>query len=158
MEHHHLYVQVNKVQERCGHLLVVPRDKKSRWSYQCTEFATDLHSAFGIHAHNDAVIIHSLKFCYQCKQVMDRSILAQCQRSHYTVSTTPYEWKKHLAEECKVWQITDMSEQVDTCVSVFIFIQICNPTSPHAIHVNLTPTTSRPTKTALIKLLPKLGR
>ena len=30
-----------------------------------------------------------------------------------------------------------MSEQVDTCVSIFIFIQICNPTSPHAIHVNL---------------------
>ena len=40
MEHHHIHVQVNKVQERCrvcGPLLVAPRDKKSRWSYQCTE-------------------------------------------------------------------------------------------------------------------------
>ena len=30
----------------CGRLLVVriPRDKKSRWLYQCTEIAADLHS------------------------------------------------------------------------------------------------------------------
>ena len=84
----------------CGSLLVVPRDKKSRWSYQCTEFAADLRSVFGIDTHNDAVNIHSLKFCYRFKQVIDRSILAQCQHSHYTVITTPYEWKKHTAEEC----------------------------------------------------------
>ena len=102
MKHHHIHVQVNKVQERCrvcGRLLVVP---KSRWSYQCTEFAADLHSVFGIDTHNDAVNIHPLKFCYRCKQVMDRSIQAQCYHSQYTVSTTPYEWKKPTAEECKV--------------------------------------------------------
>ena len=59
MEHHHILVHVNKIQERCrvpGRLLVVPRDKKSSWSYQCT--AADLHSVFGIHTHNDAVNIH----------------------------------------------------------------------------------------------------
>ena len=47
MEH----VHVNKVQERCrvcGRLLVAPRDKKARQSYQCTEFSADLHSVFGI--------------------------------------------------------------------------------------------------------------
>ena len=57
------HVHVNKVQEQCrvcGRLLVVPRDKKSRWSYQCTEFAADLHSVFGIDTHNDAVNIHPL--------------------------------------------------------------------------------------------------
>ena len=80
----------------CGRLLVAPRDKKSKWSYQCTEFAADLRSVFGIDTHNDAVNIHPLKFCYQ---VFDQSILAQCHNSHYT---TPYEWKKHTAEECKV--------------------------------------------------------
>ena len=77
MEH----VHVNKVQERCrvcGRLLVAPRDKKARQSYQCTEFSADLHSVFGIDTHNDAVNIHPLKFC---KQVMDGSILAQCQHS-----------------------------------------------------------------------------
>ena len=42
----------------CGRLLVAPRDKKSRRSYQCTEFAVDLHSVFGIDTHNDAVNIH----------------------------------------------------------------------------------------------------
>ena len=47
MEHHHIHVHVNKVQEVCGRLLVAPRDKKSRRSYQCTEFA-DLQSVFGI--------------------------------------------------------------------------------------------------------------
>ncbi|KAL5517527.1 hypothetical protein EMCRGX_G003086 [Ephydatia muelleri] len=62
---------------------------------------------------------------------MDRSILAQCQHSHYTVSTIPYEWKKHTAEEC----------------------QICNPRSPQAIHVNLTPTTGRPAKTSPHKII-----
>ena len=36
-----------------------------------------------------------LKFCYHCKQLMDG---AQCQQSHYTVSTIPYEWKKHTVE------------------------------------------------------------
>ena len=68
MEH----VHVNKVQERCrvcGRLLVAPRDKKARQSYQCTEFSADLHSVFGIDTHNDAVNIHPLKFCYRCKQV-----------------------------------------------------------------------------------------
>ena len=42
-----MHVHVNEVQERwrvCGRLLVVPRYKKSRRSYQCTEFAADLHS------------------------------------------------------------------------------------------------------------------
>ena len=157
MEH----VHVNKVQERCrvcGRLLVAPRDKKARQSYQCTEFSADLHSVFGIDTHNDAVNIHPLKFCYRCKQVMDGSILAQCQHSHYTVSIIPYEWKKHTAEECQVCDITYMSKQVNTCVPIFIFIQICNPRSPQAIHVNLTPTTGRPAKTALIKSFPKLGR
>ena len=61
----------------CGRLLVVPRYKKSRWSYQCTEFAADLHSVFGIDTMMLSTI-HPLKFCYRCKQVMDRSILAQC--------------------------------------------------------------------------------
>ena len=99
------HVHVNKVQEQCrvcGRLLVVPRDKKSRWSYQCTEFAADLHSVFGIDTHNDAVNIHSLKFCYRCKQVMDGSILAQCHATLSLHSTIPYEWKKHTTEECKV--------------------------------------------------------
>ena len=122
----------------CGRLLVAPRDKKARQSYQCTEFSADLHSVFGIDTHNDAVNIHPLKFCYRCKQVMDGSILAQCQHSHYTVSTIPYEWKKHTAEECQVCDITYMSKQVNTCVPIFIFNQICNPRSPQAIHVNLT--------------------
>ena len=142
MEH----VHVNKVQERCrvcGRLLVAPRDKKARQSYQCTEFSADLNLVFGIDTHNDAVNIHPLKFCYRCKQVMDRSIVAQCQHSHYTVSTIPYEWKKHTAEECQVCNITYMSKQVNTCVPIFIFIQICNPRSPQAIHVNLTPTTAK---------------
>ena len=105
MEH----VHVNKVQERCrvcGRLLVAPRDKKARQSYQYTEFSADLHSVFGIDTLNDAVNIHPLKFCYRCKQVMDGSILARCQHSHYTVSTIPYEWKKHTAEECQVCDIT----------------------------------------------------
>ena len=119
----------------CGRLLVAPRDKKARQSYQCTEFSADLHLVFGIDTHNDAVNIHPLKFCYRCKQVMDRSILAQCQHSHYTVSTIPYEWKKHT-EQCQVCDITYMSKQVNTCIPIFIFIQICNPRSPQAIHVN----------------------
>ena len=66
MEH----VHVNKVQERCrvcGRLLVAPRDKNARQSYQYTEFSADLHSVFGIDTHNDAVNIHPLKFCYRCK-------------------------------------------------------------------------------------------
>ena len=52
MEQHH----INKVQERCRvccRLLVAPRDKKSRRSFQCTEFAADLHSVFDIETHND---------------------------------------------------------------------------------------------------------
>ena len=149
-------VHVNKVQERCrvcGRLLVAPRDKKARQSYQCTEFSADLHSVFGIDTHNDAVNIHPLKFCYRCKQVMDRSILAQCQHSHYTVSTISYEWKKHTAEECQVCDITYMSKQVNTCVPIFIFTQICNPRSPQAIHVNLTPTTGRPAKNSPHKII-----
>ena len=44
----------------CGRLPVAPRDKKSRRSYQRTEFAADLHSVFGIYTHNDAVNIHPL--------------------------------------------------------------------------------------------------
>ena len=70
-----MHVHVNKVQERCRvcmwSLAWAPRDKKSRRSYQCTEFAADLRSVFGIDTHNDAVNIHPLKFCYRCKQVMD---------------------------------------------------------------------------------------
>ncbi|KAL5477661.1 hypothetical protein EMCRGX_G024486 [Ephydatia muelleri] len=91
---------------------------------------------FGIDTHNDAVNIHPLKFCYRCKQVMDGSILAQCQHSHYTVSTIPYEWKKHTAEEC----------------------QICNPRSPQAIHVNLTPTTGRPAKNSPHKIISEIRK
>ena len=44
----------------CGRLPVAPRDKKSRRSYQRTEFAADLHSVFGIDTHNDVVNIHPL--------------------------------------------------------------------------------------------------
>ena len=76
MEHHHIHVHVNKVQERCrvcGRLLVAPRDKKSRRSYYCTEFAANLHSEFGIDTHNAAVDIHPLKFCYRRMQTSYRS-------------------------------------------------------------------------------------
>ena len=142
----------------CGRLLVAPWDKKARQSYQCTEFSADLHSVFGIDTHNDVVNIHPLKFCYRYKQVMDRSILAQCQHSHYTVSTIPYEWKKHTAEECQVCDITYMSKQVNTCVPIFIFIQICNPRSPQAIHVNLTPTTGRPAKNSPHKIISEIRK
>ena len=50
----------------CCRLLVAPRDKKSRRSYQCTEFAADLHLVFGIDTHNDAVtlILLSLQKSY----------------------------------------------------------------------------------------------
>ena len=78
----------------CGRLLVAPRDKKSRRSYQCTEFSADLHSVFGIDTHNDAVNIHPLKFCYRCKQVMDGSILAQCQHSvQFLMSEETHCWR-----------------------------------------------------------------
>ena len=62
----------------CGRLLVPPKKKKPRCSYQCTEFSEDLHSVFSIDTHSD-VFIQPLTFCYLClcKQVMDRSILAQ---------------------------------------------------------------------------------
>ena len=112
---------------------------RKQGSHTNTEFSADLHSVFGIDTHNDAVNIHPLKFCYRCKQVMDGSILAQCQHSHYTVSTIPYEWKKHTAEEC-------------------LFIQICNPRSPQAIHVNLTPTTGRPAKNSPHKIISEIRK
>ena len=126
MEH----VHVNKVQERCrvcGRLLVAPRDKKSRRSYQCTEFAADLHSVFSIDTHNDAINIQPLKFCYRCKQVMDRSILAQCQYSHYTVNTIPYEWKKHTAEECKVCEMSELNK----LIHVYLYLSSFRSAIPH---------------------------
>ena len=55
MEHYH----INKGQEQCrvsGRLLVAPRDKKSRRSYQAQRFQLiyTQYLVFGIDIHNDA--------------------------------------------------------------------------------------------------------
>ena len=40
----------------------------------------------------------------------------------------------------------------------FILIQICNPTLPQAIHVNLTPTTGHPAKNSPHKIVSKIRK
>ena len=58
-----------------------------------------------------------------------------------------------LIHVCQVCDITYMSKQVNTCVPIFILLQICNPRSPQAIHVNLTPTTGHPAKNSPHKII-----
>ena len=98
--------------------------------------------------------------CYRCKQVIDRSILAQCQHSHYTVSTIPYEWKKHTAEECKVCEITNMSE-LNKLIHVCSYIYLHSYLQSHTTTGHTCESYShnrQSSKTALIKSFPKLGR
>ena len=50
MEHHHIHVHVNKIQERCrgcGRLLVAPREIRNQGGHTNTQFAADVHSVFG---------------------------------------------------------------------------------------------------------------
>ena len=83
MEHHHIFVHVNKIQERCrvpGRLLVVPI------KLVIPMHAADLHSVFGIHTHNDAVNIHPCTLILLSMQTSNglKHSIAQCQHSHYT--------------------------------------------------------------------------
>ena len=73
----------------------MPKGKKKRASYQCSEFADSLLRVFTINIGNDIPDIHPESFCYSCKQVMERS------RTHYS-STAIVQWDKHVEEACKV--------------------------------------------------------
>ena len=86
--------QLQKRCRVCGSLLM-PKGKKKRPSYQCSEFADSLLRVFCISIGNDLPGIHPESFCYSCKQVIERS------RTHYS-STTIVQWEKHVEETCKV--------------------------------------------------------
>ena len=53
---------------------------------------------------------------------------------------------------------TCLNKLIHVCVSIFIFTQICNPTSPHAIHVNLTSTPGHPAKNSHHKIVSKIRK
>jgi hypothetical protein len=67
MEHH-----ITKVKERCrvcGRFLVEAREKKTRSSYTCQEFAAHLYTVFAVNTSNYIVNTHPPFFCYRCKIV-----------------------------------------------------------------------------------------
>ena len=68
-------IHAKKVEERCrvcGRFLVEVRDKKTRKTYNCRQFAEDLHTKFLINTSLDTTGTHPPFFCYRCKRVMDK--------------------------------------------------------------------------------------
>eukprot|EP00731_Ephydatia_muelleri_P003359 Em0001g3359a len=103
MEHH-----ITKVKERCrvcGRFLVEAREKKTRSSYICQEFAADLYTVFTINTSNDIVNTHPPCFCYRCKLVLDKCLLYVAQDQQQLTpfrSIVPFEWKPHTAVDCGI--------------------------------------------------------
>ncbi|KAL5517069.1 hypothetical protein EMCRGX_G002537 [Ephydatia muelleri] len=82
MEHH-----ITKVKERCrvcGRFLVEAREKKTRSSYICQEFAADLYTVFTINTSND---------------IVNTTLLASATVANCIV---PFEWKSHTAVDCGI--------------------------------------------------------
>ena len=102
---------MTKVKERCrvcGRFLVEAREKKTRSSYICQEFAAHLYTVFAINTGNDIVNTHPPCFCYRCKIVLDKCLLRVAQDKQHTpfTSTVPFEWKPHTAVDCEVHKYT----------------------------------------------------
>ncbi|KAL5515436.1 hypothetical protein EMCRGX_G000600 [Ephydatia muelleri] len=104
MEHH-----ITKVKERCrvcGRFLVEAREKKTRNSYICQEFAADLYTVFTINTSNDIVNTHPPCFCYLCKLVLDKCLLHVAQDQQQLTPfrcIVPFEWKPpHTAVDCGI--------------------------------------------------------
>ena len=94
-----------KVKEHCrvcGRFLVEDREKKTRSSYICQEFAADLYTVFTINTCNDIVNTHPPCFCYCCKLVLDKCLAQDQQQFTPFRSIVPFEWKPHTAVDCGV--------------------------------------------------------
>ena len=79
---------MTKVKERCrvcGRFLVEAREKKTRSSYICQEFAAHLYTVFAINTGNDIVNTHPPCFCYRCKIVLDKCLLRVAQDKQHTI-------------------------------------------------------------------------
>ena len=130
-------VHVNQRCRVCGRILMEAREKKTRCSYKCKEFASDLHSVLAISTGDDIMGTHPPSFCYHCKLVMDRYLIATDQH-RYTVCITPFEWKVHTAVNCKVFM----------CMQDYtIYTGSCHPKQPPKVStLSGRPTTLSPHK------------
>ena len=117
-----------KVQELCrvcGRVLMARRKRRNA-SYQCTVFSEHLNSVFGIDITNDVPDIHPLLFCYQCKQVIDKSVHAQYHLAPYKTSTILFKWEAHDEKECMI-SVPCTCMYMDIIMHGNITIQICHP-------------------------------
>ena len=70
--------------------------------YQCTSFASDLHTSFGLDVSEDDGDIFPAHFCTPCYITMVRAVKAKEKGTPYFPTIKPFIWTRHTTLHCPV--------------------------------------------------------